>query len=763
MLEPKSELLETVKGHVTTEELKVRKRDGSLEPLDIEKINVVVSWAVDGIKDVNVSDIVINARLNFKNGILTTDIHKVLIESAVNLFNEDSPNYQWVASRLLNYQLRKDVWGGKNPPKLFDLLHTNINLGLYDSDILDKYTESEINKLDEKILHDRDFDFTYSGLKQLCTKYLVQNRKTKQIFETPQFVYMIISMIAFSDYPSSTRITYVKKAYDAFSKHKINLPTPLLSGVRTPLKSYASCMLLNVDDTMDSITTSWQLVGKAVANRFGIGINIGKLRPIGSEIRGGEVLSTGLIPFLKVFESVVRSCHQNGIRGGSATVNVPIWHSEIEDVLVLKNNGGTEDNRVRKLDYVIHLSKIFYQRFLDNKDITLFSPHEAVGLYESFGTTNFDPLYEKYEKSTSLKFKKKINARELFSLLVKERTETGRIYIMNIDHCNDHSSFQDKIDMTNLCVEVTQPTTPLQYEMDSRGEIGVCTLAAINVLTIKDDKDLESTCDITVRMLEELMDKQVYFNPAAQKFVTNRRSLGIGLTNLAAYLARHGYKYTDEETPIFVDILAEKLQYYLLKSSLQLSKEKGPCPGFSSTKYALGILPIDTYKKDIDVIVPRAPSMDWEGLRKDILKFGLRHSTLTAQMPVESSSVSQNATNGVEPVRKLLTFKGSKSSSLPLLVPEHKKWKYTLAFEMGSNTPLINIYAVLQKWMDMSLSANTYYKYADYENGKLPDMVILKDILYAYKMGLKTLYYSNTSDEITKPKEDDCAGGACTL
>jgi len=742
--------------------LQVRKRNGSLEDFDIEKINAVIDWAINGYKDASASDILVNAQLNIQDGITTSDIHKVLIESAVNLFTEDTPDYQWVASRLMNYELRKSVWGGKNPPKLYDHIVKSINSNLYDKQILDWYTEEEINKLDEKINHERDYDFTYAGIKQLCDKYLVQNRKSKQIYETPQFAYMLIAMVAFSDYSKSSRFNYIKRAYDAFSKHKISLSTPVIAGVRTNIRQFSSCCLINIDDSMDSITTTWQAIGYAISKRFGIGLNIGRLRAIGTEIRGGETIHTGIIPFLKAFEGIVKSCHQGGIRQGSCTVNIPFWHLEIEDVVVLKNNGGTEDNRVRHLDYTVQFSKLFYQRAIANQNITLFSPHEVPDLYDAFGLPAFDDLYEKYEKDKSIKYKKSISAMSLMSLFVKERTETGRIYILNIDHANEHSSWADKIELSQLCVEIVTPTTPLTSFNDPNGEIGICCLGGINVLNIRDEKDYENTCDIIVRVMEELLEKQEYFIPAAKKFIIERRSLGIGITNFAAYLAKNGYKYTDTEAPNIMDQLAEKHEWYLLKASLNIAKEKGPCSNFKGSKFSQGILPIDTYKKSIDEVITRKPSYDWEWMRGQIKQYGLRHSTLTSQMPFESSSVCQNSTNGIEPPRQLLSYKGSKSSSIPVLVPEHKKWNYTLAFEMGDNIGILNINAALQKWCDMAISTNVYYKYANYPDGQLPDMVVIKDILYAYKMGLVSLYYSNTSD--SKEMAAGCGeDGSCSL
>ena len=755
--------------------MNIVKRTGETVPFDVERIHRVVGWAVNDIKGVTASDIEINAKLQMKEGITTREIHNVLIDSAVNLISLQSPNYQYVASRLLSYQLRKDVWGGKNPPKLVDFVNKNVHENdVYDEDILMLYTDKEINKLDEYVDHSRDNNFTYAGIRQLCDKYLIQDRSETKIYETPQFAYMIIAMVCFGQYEGPARISYVKKAYDYFSKFKINLPTPLMAGVRSKVRQYASCCLIDVDDTLPSIFSSSTAAGYATGSRYGIGLNIGRIRPINSPIRNGEVVHTGVIPFLKLMESTVKSCHQNGIRGGSATVNFPFWHYEAEDMLVLKNNSGTDDNRVRKLDYCIQFSEIFYKRFLKNEDITLFSPHEAKELYDAFGHENFDELYEQYERKTSLKFKKTVKARKLMSLFIKERVETGRIYFMNIDHCNQRSSWDDDIKMTNLCVEVLHPTKPLQHPDDKNAEIGICILSAINVLEIQSDAEMEKVCDIIVRILDQLIDYQDYFLPAAENFTKNRRSLGIGITNFAAYLAKHGVKYTDDEAPNVADELMEKVQYYLLSSSCDLSSEKGRCPKFNKTKYSQGWLPIDNYKKEIDEFVTRKNSMDWEGLRARIKEFGLRHSTVSAIMPCESSSVIQCSTNGIEPIRSYITYKKSKARTLPVIVPNYASYKnkYTLAYEMEDNTGLIKIVGALQKWVDMSISANMYYNYAHYENGALPDSKVIKEILLAYKLGWRTGYYNNTDDgdkqsfneeEQKDNIEDGCESGACAL
>ena len=752
--------------------MNVLKRNGELVPYDVDKIHQSVNWAIGDIKGVTASDIEINANLQKRDGMTSTEIHNVLIDSAANLISLDKPNYQYVASRLLSGQLRKDVWGGKNPPKLLDFINRNVHEhDVYDEDILMLYTDDEVNKLDEYIDHDRDNNFTYAGMRQLCDKYLIQDRDSGKIFETPQFAYMIIAMVCFGKYKNSVRMNYVKRAYDYFSKFKINIPTPLMAGVRRKIKQYASCCLIDVDDTLPSIFSSSTAAGYATGSRYGIGLNMGRIRPLNSPIRNGEVIHTGVIPFLKLMESTVKSCHQNGIRGGSATVNFPFWHYEVEDVMVLKNNSGTDDNRVRKLDYCIQFSELFYKRFLKNEDITLFSPYEAKDLYDAFGHENFDELYEQYERKTSLKFKKTVKARQLMSLFIKERVETGRIYFMNIDHCNQKSAWDVDVKMTNLCVEVLHPTKPMQHVDDKDAEIGICILSAINVLEIQSDAEMEKVCDVIVRLLDQLIDYQDYFLPAAKNFTRNRRSLGIGITNFAAYLAKNGAKYDDADAPNIASNLMEKIQYYLLLSSNTLAKEKGKCPKFHETKYSKGWLPIDNYKKEIDEFVTVKPYMDWEYLRQQIKEHGLRHSTVSAIMPCESSSVIQSSTNGIEPIRNYITYKKSKARTLPVIVPNyhHYKNKYTLAYEMEDNVGLIKVVAALQKWVDMSISANLYYNYAHYDKGALPDAKVIKELLLSYKLGWRTGYYLNTDDGDKQSSADDiteeegCESGACAL
>ena len=732
----------------------VVKSDGAKVNIDLDKIHKMVHKACKGIAGVSESLVEMNSGLQFYDGITTKDIQQILVKSASDLISLESPNYQFVAARLLLYRIQKQVFNTKWKdseiyPPLYDIIERNIQKKVYDSAILDMYDAEEVEQCDRYIKHSRDISFTYAGLQQIVDKYLVQDRSSGEVFETPQFMYMLIAMTLFHKYDKEVRLDYVKRYYDAISTYKINIPTPIMAGVRTPLRQFASCVLVDSDDSLDSIFTSDMAIGRYVAQRAGIGINAGRIRGLGSKIRGGEVQHTGVIPFLKKFEATVRSCTQNGVRGGSATVHFPIWHQEIEDILVLKNNKGTEDNRVRKLDYSIQISQLFYQRFLNNEDITLFSPHSVPGLYEAFGTPEFDEMYEKYERATSVP-KTKVSARELFTDMLKERAETGRIYIMNIDHCNTHSSFTDKVNMSNLCQEITLPTDPLTH-IDGEGEIALCILSAINVGTIKIE-ELSNLCDLAVRGLEELIDFQEYPVEAAKRSTKARRSLGIGYIGLAHFLAKNKVSYADPEAHRLVHELTEKFQYELLCASNQIASEKGACEYFGRTKYAQGKLPIDHYKKDVDDITPNVLQCDWDKLRTCIKVHGLRHSTLTAQMPSESSSVVSNATNGVEPPRDYLSVKKSKKGTLKQVVPQYTILKnfYTLLWDMEDNDGYIKTLAVMQKFFDQAISGNWSYNPEKFEDGEVPVSVLAGDMLKTFKYGWKTSYYQNTMDGKTE-------------
>jgi len=755
---------------MTPQEINVIKRDGTKTPLDLNRVHHIVEHACRGLAGVSESQVEINSGLQFFDGIKTSDIQEILVRSANDLISLEAPNYQYVAARLLLFSLRKSVYKGHpdHPTQFIEHIQSCIDRNLYDKDILKNYTEEEINELDKYIDHGRDYLFTYAGIRQVVDKYLVQDRSTGEVYETPQFMYMMIAATLFQDDDKFYRLKYVKKYYDAISKHKINIPTPIMGGVRTPLRQFASCVLVDVDDTLDSIFSSDMAIGKYVAQRAGIGINAGRIRGINAKIRGGEVQHTGVVPFLKKFESTVRCCTQNGIRGGSATVHFPIWHKEIQDIIVLKNNKGTEDNRVRKLDYSIQLSKLFYERFITNEKITLFSPHDVPGLYDSFGTEFFDELYVRYENNESIP-KTRIDAQELILDLLKERAETGRMYLMNIDHCNSHSSFLDKVNMSNLCQEITLPTKPIQHIDDPDGEIALCILSAINVGKINRLEELEDLCDLSVRGLEELIDYQGYPVKAAENSTKKRRSLGIGFIGLAHYLAKNGEHYDDASAWQLTHDLTEAFQYYLLKSSNQLAKEKGKCEYFERTKYSQGILPIDTYKSDVDEIVPNKLNYDWESLRTSITTHGLRHSTLSAQMPSESSSIVSNATNGIEPPRDYLSVKKSKKGPLKQIVPSYSYLKnnYTILWEMKNNDGYIKIISVMQKFFDQAISGNWSYNPEHFEDNEVPVSVMANDLLTTYKYGWKTSYYQNTndlkSDEIDVKESLDKLLGECSV
>ena len=741
-----------------TNGINVKKRNGrGKEPLLLEKMHRMVDEACTDLAGVSASQVEMQSGIQFYDGITTAEIQEILIRSASDLIDLDHPNYQFVAARLLLFSIRKQLYGRRHEiPKVKDHISSCVEKGVYDPELLTLYSDEEFDKLQSFIDHDRDYLFTFAGLRQVADKYLVQDRSSGVLYETPQFMYILIAATIFSKYPKETRLDYVKKYYDAISKHRLNIPTPIMAGVRTPLRQYASCVLVDVDDTLDSIFTSDMAIGKYVAQRAGIGINAGRIRGINSKIRGGEVQHTGVVPFLKKFESTVRCCTQNGIRGGSATVHFPIWHQEIEDIIVLKNNKGTEDNRVRKLDYSIQISKLFYERFIADGEISLFSPHDVPGLYDAFGTDRFDYVYKDYESDESIP-KKTVRAQELILNLLKERAETGRIYLMNIDHCNSHSSFKDKVEMSNLCQEITLPTYPLNHIDDEYGEIALCILSAINVGKVKSDEELENLCDLSVRGLEELIDHQKYPIKAAEIATKARRSLGVGFIGLAHYLAKLGFAYDSQEAWDAVHGLAENFQYYLLKSSNQLAKEKGHCEYFGRTKYADGILPIDTYKRDVDEISSQEYERDWESLRASISEFGLRHSTLSAQMPSESSSVVSNATNGIEPPRGYLSIKKSKKGPLKQIVPQYNSLKnnYTLLWDMPNNNGYIKVVSVIQKFFDQAISGNWSYNPEHFPDNEVPVSVMAQDFLTTYKYGWKTSYYQNTYDIKTDEVKDD--------
>lgn len=728
--------------------MEVTKRDGRREQLDLQKFHKMVEEACEGLSGVSVSQVEMNSNIQFYSGITTKEIQRILVRSAADLISLDRPNYQYVAARLLLYGLYKEVYGQFGTLPLRQMIETNIGHGVYDKEVLGYYTDAEWAELNDYIKHERDFDFTYAGLQQLADKYLVQHRSTGTIYETPQIAFMVLSAVGFHKYPKETRLSYVKRFYDAISKHKLSEPTPIVAGVRTPSRQYASCVLVDVDDTLDSIFASASAVGKYTAARAGIGLNFSRIRAIKSQIRYGEVEHTGVVPFLKVFESTVRSTTQNGIRGGNASVYFSIWHKEIESILVLKNNKGTEDSRVRRLDYGIKISKLFYERLIRNEEITLFSPHEVPDLEAAYGLPEFDELYLKYEKSTKVS-KTKVSATHLFSELIKERAETGRVYILNIDNANQYGPFLEQITLSNLCTEILLPTKPIQSLDDEEGRIATCILGAINLGKIKSLSELENLCDLQVRFLDELIDYQTYPVRAAEIYTKTYRTLGIGYTGFAHYLAKNNVRYEDDSALKLVHETTEAFAFYLTKASVQLAKEKGRADASDKSKYGQGLFPIDYYKKDIDSVSNFDLLCDWEGLRVDLKEHGIRNLTLMAQMPVESSSLITNSTNGIEPPINAKSIKKSKKGNLPMIIPGYNQLKnqYTYAWEQKLNKGYLNIVVTLQKFMDQTISANTYYNPKFYENGDIPVSEMLKDLLTFFKLGGRTLYYHNTFDD----------------
>lgn len=743
----------------------VVKRSGETEEFNVKKIKKVVDWAIKDLNDVHTDQIIKYFDFNYtSDGISTEQIHNSLIDTCLDLISVDTPDYQYVAGRLLNYSIRKKVWGGANPPRLIDLIKQNTKLGYYSPSILEKYSVKDINKINEFIKHDRDFDFTHGGIKQMVDKYLVQNRSTKEIFESPQFVYALVSMTLFQG-EKKDRLEWVKRAYDGFSTFKINLATPVLAGARTPLKSYASCALFAVDDTLDSICAHDYLFKKASAARYGLGFDISRLRPLNAKIRNGDVLHTGLVPYLKNFEAGIKSCHQNGLRGASGTVFINWWHMQVEDVLVLKNNALPDELSVRHLDFCLVFSKLLRERIKTNQKVSLFNPHECPELIERFGYHDWDDLYLKRENDDSVS-RKVISARSLGALFAKERLGTGRVYAMDIDNVNDQSPYNEQVTQSNLCVEVLQPTHPSHKWNDENGMIGVCILSGINALNVSDD-EFESICEVTVRMLDNLIDYQDYFDTAAGRFAKKYRSLGIGTLNFAAYLADKHVKYDDIDAPNVAAEFAEKLSYYTIKASIGLAKERGAFEYLDKTKWKEGSLPIDRYSRTVDEFVTTPLALDWEALRKDLIKFGIRHSTLTAYMPVESSSVVSGSTSGVEPIRDYIISKTSKAGKVISVAPRLKKNKhfYSLAFDLTSNDYLGKVYAAINKFTCMSISANTYINVSHFENKQVPLSTIIKDTLNFFDWGGKTQYYNNTEDGSgeSEMNESGCAGGACSL
>jgi ribonucleoside-diphosphate reductase alpha chain len=758
--------------------LKVTKRSGERETIDLDKIHRVITWAARELKNVSVSEVELRSHLQFFDGIPTEAIHETIIKAAADLISPESPDYQFLSARLAIFHLRKKAFGQFEPPTLYDHVAKLVEMGKYDAHILEDYSREELDILDGYIDHWRDMDFSYAAVKQLEGKYLVQNRVTHEIYESAQFLYILVAACLFANYPRETRLSYIKRFYDAVSTFKISLPTPIMAGVRTPTRQFSSCVLIECGDSLDSINATASSIVKYVSQRAGIGINAGRIRALGSPIRGGEAFHTGCLPFFKYFQTAVKSCSQGGVRGGAATLFYPMWHLEVESLLVLKNNRGVEDNRIRHLDYGVQINKLMYKRLIKGGMISLFSPSDVPGLYDAFfeDQDEFDRLYLQYEADPSIR-KSQIKATELFGLMMQERASTGRIYIQNVDHCNTHSPFDSKvapIRQSNLCLEIALPTKPLNNVNDPDGEIALCTLSALNLGAIKDLSELEPLADLAVRALDNLLDYQDYPLIAAEKSSMNRRTLGIGVINFANYLAKEGVRYSDGSANNITHKTFEAIQYYLLKASMNLAKEQGACPAFHETTYSKGVLPIDTYKRHLDSICDEPLHMDWETLRQEIVTHGLRNSTLSALMPSETSSQISNATNGIEPPRGLISVKSSKDGQLKQVVPDFEKYQhsYELLWQMPNNDGYLQLVGLMQKFVDQAISANTNYDPSRFPSQRVPMQVLLKDLLNAYKLGIKTLYYHNTRDGASdnhddmisvEKEDDDCAGGACKI
>jgi ribonucleoside-diphosphate reductase alpha chain len=734
--------------------MKVVKRDGSSAYLDTSKIHKMIAAACNNINNVKIETVEKFTHINFYDGITTDEIQNILIRNTADLINPKTPNYQYVAGRLLLFSLRKQVWKGLEPINLLEQIRQNVSRGFYQQDLEALYPEDEWNIINSYINYDRDLEFNYAGIKQICDKYLIKNRVTGEFYETPQVMYVLIAAILFSNYSKDTRLQYVKDYYDLISTHKINLATPILAGVRSTVKQYSSCVLIKVADSLKSIFAANSAMGMYVAKKAGIGLDVGNIRARGASIRSGEAEHTGAVGFIKVFESTLSSCSQGGVRKGSATLFYPIWHKDVESFLVLKNNRGLENDRARKLDYGVSISKLFYERFLQEEDISLFDPNDVRGLYECFGMSEFDKLYLKYEQDLSIP-RKVISSVELFVSLFDERADTGRIYILNIDSFNQHSSFDTHLSQSNLCMEIGLPTKPFESLEDTNGEIATCILSAINLGKINHYTELESICNLAVRALDNIIDLQEYPFVMAELSAKQRRNIGIGWTNFAYYLAKNYYKWDTNEARQAIHQMTESLQYYCLKASNIIAKERGACTKFNETKYSKGVLPIDTYNRNIDEFASFELVHNWDKLRQDIVVYGLRNSTLTAQMPCESSSLASNSTNGIEPPREAYQVKTSKSGSINSLVPDFNKYEYQYLWEFTSNEPYLKMVAIITKFIDQSVSANTSYNPMLWD-GKVPINEVVKDILLAYKWGIKALYYHQTNDMNVDNAMIDC-------
>ena len=734
--------------------MKVKKRNGELEDFSAEKLNEVVMWACKDL-EANPSDIVMNAKLQLYNGIKTSKIHEVLVNSSANLINIKNSDYQWSTSRLLSFFTRKQLFGvfkDEDMPSIKEVFRKNVKLGFYDPQIIKKFTDDELEQIEKIINHGNDNLLTYASYKKMLDSYVVKNRVTGYIYETPQYSFIIIAMTL------ENTVEGVRNLYESLVNKLISFPTPIMAGVRTNSKQYASCVLIDSGDDLESIYASAHAIGRFVSRKAGIGLNFGRWRALGSSIRKGEVFHTGVIPFLRLTQSAVKSCSQGGVRDGSATTNFPIWHPEISDLLVLKNNKGTDDNRVKNLDYCVQLTGFFLKRMLKNEKISLFSTSDAPELIELWGLPEFDEVYLKYEADKKVK-RIEVDGQELLLSIATERLNTGRLYISFIDNVNATNQFKCKINMTNLCVEITEPTTPFTDVNSEEGEIALCNLGGLNLGILKGRDTfhlIEKPLRDIVRALDTVVEIQEYPVKAAEKQL-KRRSIGVGVTNFAYWMAKNGLKYEDEEALPLIDELFEHFQYYLIKASMELAKERGACEWFNKTKYAEGVMPFDNINEEVKNLVKRPLTLDWDWLRKQVKLHGMRNSVLSAQMPVESSSMVTNSTNGLEAPRELVTVKTNKSgASTVMVVPEGKKLasKYTLAWDIVDNSCINKIVSVVQKYLDQAISVNHYYNPTLFEGNQIPAKVIIKDIVEFYKLGGKNLYYANTLDAIEIEVED---------
>ncbi len=735
--------------------IQVVKRNGSKVPLDISKIQRQVAFACQGIDSVSPSMIEIKAQLEFHDGMTTSTIDELLLKAMVDLIDEsenpeiNNVNYQYVAGRQRVSMLRKEVYGEYDPPKLYSIIKKNVELGMYTPELLKWYSEDEWNIIDLFIDHSKDEQYTFAAIAQLCEKYLVQNRATGKIFETPQVRYAVAAATAFHSEPADKRLKFVKEYYECASDGHFTLATPVLAGLGTTTKQFSSCVLISSDDTLDSIFAAGEMMAKYASKRAGIGLEIGRIRPLGAPIRNGEIKHTGMIPFLKKWFADLRSCSQGGIRNASCTVTFPIWHYQFEDLIVLKNNQGTEETRVRQMDYSVVVNAMFWRRYKNGEDITLFDPHEVPDLYEAYyrDSDEFEKLYLNYEKHPTIK-KKSLSADEIFKNgIIKERTDTGRIYLVNIDNVINQGSFDTKVDpiyQSNLCQEILLPTRPFQRIEDPEGRIALCTLGSINWGAFRTPAEMRKACRVLVRSLSNLLNYQDFLSVQSRLANEDFEPLGVGITNLAYWHAKRGLKYGQGDSLAEVKRWMEHQAFYLTEMSVELAQERGPCGRSQYTYYGKGVFPWERRNKGVDELTDFTPSLDWEPLRDKMKQYGIRNATLMAVAPVESSSVVLNSTNGIEMPMELISVKESKAGSFVQVVPEYKRLKnrYQLMWDQKDCVDYLKTAAVLAAYIDQSLSTNTFYNPAHFVNAKVPGTVIAKNLMLAYKWGIKTIYYS---------------------